>query len=410
MRTAPVEIVLRLPDRPQNACRVCKGPTSTVLDLGTVPIANHLTRDGDAPSHPLRLDFCERCCNLQLRDTLDKRGLFEHYLYETPDAPSLRAHYDKLHAYLVAHCDLDAGSFVVEAGSNTGAFLDSLISTTDRVLGVDPAKRIAAAAKVLTVGEYFTPRVAREIREWRGPAQVVVARHCMAHNAHPGPMLQAAQELLTLNGTLIIENAYAVGMIEQGDFSQVYAEHMYYWTARAMRRLLGKHGFCLVDCWPCDVQNGSMVYVARRTGQESDRLLDTLTRERIVLNTGTLDRFREHALDVSDSLGALVRDLRRSGHTVVAYGATAKATTLLNVAGLTDQDIAFCVDSTPAKHGLRLPGSRIPIVPESAAGEPDYFLLTAHNFRREIIDKVRASGNTHSRFIVAFPYVRVLDE
>ena len=57
------------------------------------------------------------------------------------------------------------------------------------------------------------------------------------------------------------------------------------------------------------------------------------------------------------------------------------------------------------KHSKFLPGSNIHIVDEDFAksNPPNYFLLTAWNYKDEIIKKVRESGNLDSIFIVPFP-------
>jgi hypothetical protein len=70
---------------------------------------------------------------------------------------------------------------------------------------------------------------------------------------------------------------------------------------------------------------------------------------------------------------------------IAAFGATAKATTLLHHFGLTDS-LAYCVDSTPAKQGRYLPGTTIPICDPSRLRDdpPAAVLLTAWNFESVI--------------------------
>jgi hypothetical protein len=92
------------------------------------------------------------------------------------------------------------------------------------------------------------------------------------------------------------------------------------------------------------------------------------------------------------------------------YGGSAKAATFINAVGITEEDIRFCADSTPEKLGLFLPGTGIEIRSESEAiaARPDYYLITAWNYRNELIAKVRAGGNLHSGFAVPFPEVQVI--
>jgi novobiocin biosynthesis protein NovU/D-mycarose 3-C-methyltransferase len=113
---------------------------------------------------------------------------------------------------------------------------------------------------------------------------------------------------------------------------------------------------------------------------------------------------------VRTELREVIRDIAGRGGTVYTYGATAKGNTLLNFVGLTSDDIALCVDSTPVKQGRFLPGSNIRVISEeeAAAHPPDYFLLTAWNYRDEIVKKVRDAGNSKTRFILPIPQVQLV--
>ena len=70
----------------------------------------------------------------------------------------------------------------------------------------------------------------------------------------------------------------------------------------------------------------------------------------------------------------------------------------------------ICIDSTDIKKGKYLPGSNIKIESEEFAlkNPPDYFLLTAWNYKEEIITKVRNAGNNDSIFIIPFPSLTIV--
>ena len=84
--------------------------------------------------------------------------------------------------------------------------------------------------------------------------------------------------------------------------------------------------------------------------------------------------------------------------TLAGYGAPAKATTLLNFCGLTVNKIGWVVDTTPAKQGRHIPGTRIPIVAPDDAPRPDVYLLLAHNYARQIM-----AANPGPSWIVPIP-------
>lgn len=107
---------------------------------------------------------------------------------------------------------------------------------------------------------------------------------------------------------------------------------------------------------------------------------------------------------------ALLSRLKAGGAKIAAYGAPAKGNTLLNAIGATTDLIEFTVDRNPAKQGLFLPGSGIPVLPVATLkeGKPDYVVILPWNLAEEIMAEhadLRAGG---TRFIVLLPLPRII--
>ena len=398
-------------------CRICDATTTEILDLGSSPPANGLKKSAGDPevAYPLVLEWCKRCGNVQLRDTLSAEELYRDYLYVTPQSSMLAAHYEYLSSYLLGNGYAYRDSFVVEPGSNAGYFLEHLRPKVGRVLGVDPARQISQMANdagIPTVCDFFSVESANRIAAEHGKAQLVVARHCLAHNESPHEMVEAAKTLLSEDGHFVIENAYVLNTLENSEFDQIYHEHMFYYSIRSMKALLKRHGMRLVDVMMTLVHGGSIVFVATSSSAATvNEAVDGYeSRERLFLNQRAFSKFAARAHEVRDRLAELVGELVQEGRTVYTYGATAKGNTLLNFADLTSAEIPHCVDNTAMKQGLFLPQSNIEIISEEAAtaDPPDYYLLTAWNYQDEIITKVRRAGNFDSKFIIPIPFVRIV--
>lgn len=399
------------------SCRICGAPTEEILDLGKTPPANSITDSPDTPleTYPLVLEWCAKCSNLQLRDCLASDDLYRNYLYVTPKSETLSKHYNYLQNYLVAQSYINDDSFVLEVGSNAGLFLKHIQPSVGRILGIDPAENIcklAVESGVPTICDFFSPASARAIAEQHGKPDLIVARHCFAHNCDPHPLITAAASLLGEGGHLVIENAYALNTIENNEFDQIYHEHMFYFSISSMVQLLRLHGMQLVDVVMSLVHGGSAIFVAKMSDETatSESTAQYLTRESHFMTRAALERFASNARMIGENLNSLIKDLHRAGKRIYTYGATAKGNTLLNFVGLTRSTITACVDSTPLKQGKFLPQSGIRIVSEEQGVEnpPDYYLLTAWNYKEEIIAKVRAGGNFHSKFIIPIPFVHIL--
>jgi novobiocin biosynthesis protein NovU/D-mycarose 3-C-methyltransferase len=383
-----------------------------------MPPANWLVDDPTAPEQtfPLKLEACDNCANLQLHDCLGADVLYSHYYYVTPESNMLSRHYDWLVRYLFENSYASKESNVVEIGSNRGAFLSRLIPAVKSALGVDPAEnvvRLANEHNVPTVCDFFNAESAERIAKERGRQDLIVARHCMAHNEYPQDMLDGVNALLTSDGILVIENNYAGRMVSDVEFDQIYHEHMFYYSLASLTALLERNGLRVIDVQISEVHGGSVLCFATPNTScrgVSPSVSAFARQEAPSLSKAMLMRFAARALEVRDKLRGTVRSLRGSGKSVAAYGATAKGSTLLNFCGLTARDIAVCGDSTPIKQGRYIPGVGVRIVPEDELlrDPPDYLLLTAWNYKDELIAKVRAMGANDVRFIVPFPDVYVV--
>jgi hypothetical protein len=101
--------------------------------------------------------------------------------------------------------------------------------------------------------------------------------------------------------------------------------------------------------------------------------------------SGLQHRSQRSAASLRDWLAAA----RAAGRTVLGYGAASRAVALLCQAGIDSDLLPGIVDASPAKRGLRMPGTDIPVLDTSAlrAQRPDSVLL----FVADLLTEVRAA-------------------
>lgn len=399
-------------------CRICgSAETRGVIDLGEMPLANRLKPAPDTPEKrfPLAVESCRDCGNLQLTHCVEASDLYDDYLYITPSSPSLEAHSVNLFYHMRAQGYLPDNAFLLEFGSNIGHFLKYAQSQVGRVLGIDPARAIvemANARGVPSVCEYFGPEVAKSTVAEHGRASIVAGRHCAAHNADPHALVTGARLALADRGVFVMENAYGLNTFLNGEIGQIYHEHMYYYTAWSVRRLFERNGLDLIDLLYSDIHGGSMVFFGAPKGSRPIRPIveATIAREQAILTDALFDLLPATLARWRSETRALLDRFKSNDRSVWLYGSSAKAATYINAVGITEADIPFCADSTEEKIGRYMPGTGIQIRTEAdaIAARPDYFLVTAWNYRNELIQKVRAGGNYHSGFAVPFPEVQVI--
>lgn len=409
--------------RRRTTCRLCGGKSlENVFSLTPTPPANAfvgaeaLHRVQDA--FPLDLHFCRGCAHLQLLDVVDPEILFENYVYVSGTSPVFVDHFKSYAASVVAATTPAAQSLVVDIGSNDGTLLRFFKQAGLRVLGVDPAKKIAAAATasgIETLPLFFTQALARTIRAERGAAAVVTGNNVFAHADDLRDILAGVRALLSPEGVFVFEVSYLADVYAKTLFDTIYHEHLAYHSVKPLRAFFSANGMELIDARRVDTHGGSLRGMARLSG--GSRKIGGSVAELIALEEKIgLDRpetFRGFAAKIDDlksSLQRLLRKIKNEGKTIAAFGAPAKATTLMYHFGLGRELIDFIVDDSPLKQNLYSPGLHLPVVPSSHIYEkkPDYLLILAWNFADSIIAKHAAFRRAGGRFILPLPEVQTL--
>ena len=92
-----------------------------------------------------------------------------------------------------------------------------------------------------------------------------------------------------------------------------------------------------------------------------------------------------------------------------AYGAAAKGNTLLNLLVSKSDLIPYVVNRNPAKQTRYMPGSRIPIVPESTLIEdrPDIVIIIPWNLRDGVTRQLGYVKDWNARFVTFVPELSV---
>lgn len=124
----------------------------------------------------------------------------------------------------------------------------------------------------------------------------------------------------------------------------------------------------------------------------------------------TYEAFQSRVAPIKDGLLAFLKEAKRDGKTVAAYGAAAKGNTLLNFCGVGTDLIDYVVDRNPHKQGHYLPGSKLPIYAPEKMDEtkPDYVLILPWNIKNEVVAANKRIGAWGGRFAVAVPELTVI--
>ena len=392
-----------------NNCRVCNSiDIKEVLDLGNQPPANSLHKDNSdkPPLVPLRLLFCKDCCAVQLGETVDPEYLFNEYVWVTGTSSTAELYSRDFTKNALEVSGLKEPS-VIEIASNDGTFLKCFQESGCEVLGIDPAKNIADEASsrgIPTLSEFFSSELASDLVKNKGKADIVFARNVIPHVKAIHSIIEGINILMDDESTGIIEFHEAGLILKELHYDSIYHEHLFYFSLKTISFLLEKYDLFVFDVMPSPISGGSWVIYFSKTKRTKSKELNQAELSEEELGINDLETWLQFSRNVKDhaiKIKSLLPERR-----IMAYGASARSSTLLNYCGIGASNLVAIIDKNPLKHNLLSPGVEIPIISyeeglEILKKEKDIFLL-AWNFEEEIIKDLRKDGFT-GNFIVPLP-------
>lgn len=403
-------------------CLICETPIEPFLNFGRMPIANGFLSPSDFANEyffELQAACCPCCAMVQLMERVDPRRMFHaEYAFFSSTSQRMAAHFQEFAGTVRAMLASEGQPFVVELGSNDGIMLQHFTSDGFKHLGIEPSANVAAVARergINTWVEFFNETIAERIVSEYGQADAILAANVMCHIPGLHSVAAGVKRLLKPQGLLVFEDPYWGDIVERTSYDQIYDEHVFYFSAAAVRYLFRTHGLELVDVQSQEVHGGSMRYVLAHAGSRvpSATVTQQLAKEETLalarISTG--ERFRQNVERSRDLLMTLLHQLRQNGKRVAGYAATSKSTTVINYCGITPDLLAYISDTTPLKQGKYSPGAHIPVRPhtEFAAAHPDFALLFGWNHAEEIFANEQAFRAGGGKWIVYVPQVKVLE-
>lgn len=407
-------------------CRFCQGTNlSKILDLGDVPLAGgFITEEGFQYEkyYPLSLNFCLDCYLVQVSAVISADKLFKNnYFFFSSAIGTLITHFEafakEIHERFLEKKDSPS---VLEIGCNDGVLLRPFSALGVRAIGVDPATNVVQKIDpkdATVVNDYFTEKVATDIKETHGKVDAIVSSFSFAHIDDMVDVMKGIDVLLNEDGVFIFEIYYLGILLEEMHYDMIYHEHMSYYSVITLKKFLARFDMEIFDVkYIPGVRSGSVRFYARRIGRRPEVIApivkDMIQRE---YEKG-LDKesaYFDYAKKVENTrtqLMELLGRLKKEGKTIIGYGASGRGTVIMNYCGIDNRYLDYVVDDAPSKHGFFTPGTHVPIKPWDFVGQtnfPDYAVLFAWSFTEEVLLKRQDYIEKGGKFIVPLPDVRI---
>jgi hypothetical protein len=389
------------------ACRACRDDNlTTVLDLGTLAVSDFVD-DPNAPLDraPLELVRCGDCGLVQLRHTVDRDRLYRTYHYRSGVNPVMVAALRDVVEDARRRVDLKPADWVLDVGSNDGTLLKHYPSWV-RPIGFEPSDVGPVPdrhKRAFTVRDFFPPtRYAVEPK----PCKIVTAVACFYDLDDPGAFLEEVKRWLHPKGVLVLQFQDLDSMVLAGAVDNVCHEHLTYWSATPLGRLLRGYGLRMVASGYSCINGGSVrLFIQHGYDPAPNRGTHGVRR----CADASLAGFAERAARNRIATVAYLQRLKTEGARVHGIAASTKFNTLSQYYGIGPDLIEAIGERSPAKVG-KYTVTGIPIVSEAAMREarPDYLFCCAWQFADAFAEREKALLEQGTKLIVPLPELKIV--
>ena len=405
-------------------CRFCENSELQVfLDLGMSPMANSFLKQSELNNaesfYPLCSYFCPDCYLVQLDEFEQPKNIFSNYAYFSSFSDTWNSHIESFVSKLISKFNLSKDKQIIEIASNDGYLLKHFKKHDFPVLGIEPAKNIAAVAEsngISTINKFFGIETAKELSSDGKKADVLIAFNVLPHVPNLNEFVKGLKILLNQKGLLVIQfSAYMMSLIKHAEFDMIYHEHFSYFSLYTLEKIFSEHELSIFDVEELPIHGGSLRLFISHKGnldfQKTENISKFLNKEKeFGLHDSLLYReFSKKIISVKQDIWNFFISSKCENKKIVCYGAPAKGNTLLNFCGIGKDFIDYTVDKNDHKQNLFLPGTHIPIFsPEKIKStKPDYLLILPWNLKKEIVSQMKDIRKWNGKFVTPIPEVKI---
>jgi hypothetical protein len=269
----------------------------------------------------------------------------------------------------------------------------------------DAVTRVAATGLLperATVAEYGSPHGG----SWLGiltqqglvpvgdgeQADVILDCFGLMHAADQREALAERAARLAPGGVLFLQYHSLNTILQCGQWNALRHGHYAYYSTTALNAMLAEVGLSPTRAWRFDLYGGTVLLAANRDTDgrgKADAAVSSLLEgdARIgVCDPRSFSDLQHKVLTHAKALHDWLLAERSAGSAVVGYGAASRAVALLRQAHVNRVLLPAVVDVSPAKQGLRMPGTDIPVIGPAQLVErrPDAVLLFIADLMAEV--------------------------
>ena len=352
-------------------CRHCKkNLTHKFLDLGFSPPSNAYIKFEDLNSlektYPLRIWVCNYCWLVQTEIYYEASDLFNsEYAYFSSTSSSMVNHAALYVKSITQKLGLNEKSLVLEIASNDGYLLKNFKEMNIPCIGIEPTESTANESRKIgieVIQEFFTEKIGNKLLSEGKLADLLIGNNVYGHVPDINGFTLGMKAALKFKGTITLEFPHILNLIKKNQFDTIYHEHFSYLSLFTVINIFKSSGLKIYDVEQLDTHGGSLRVYGCHDNDPRDicTSVEQLLRQEKnfkLQEIKTYVGFQDSINKIKNDFLLFLIDLKKKGCQVAAYGAAAKANTILNYAGVKTDLLPFICDAAISKQGKYMPGS-----------------------------------------------------
>ena len=385
-------------------CKILDEPITNFMSFGKMPIANGFLKKEQFDNEfffDMQIGFSNKISLFQLINHPKPEQMFNNqYPFFSGSSIFMRNHFRDYSNWLKKY--LKKNLNLIEIGSNDGTLLENFNNSNINAIGIEPSKNVyelSIKKKVKTYNNFFNTDIIGQFPKLINNVDVICAANVICHIPDLNNLIKTIDKFLDSKGVFVFEEPYLGSMYDKISFDQIYDEHIYMFSAAAVKKIFNIFDFELVDVLPQITHGGSLRYVvARKNKFEINKNVFNILDDEKRLNIDNIEGclvFKKKCEDSKSKINNKLKSYVKAGKRIVGYAATSKSTTILNYCDIGAETIEYICDTTEEKVGKFSPGKHIPIVSidHFRKDKPDIVYLFAWNHKNEIIEKENKINN-----------------
>ena len=401
-------------------CRNCNSKTLiNLFTLGKIRFTGKFPKLKEKiPFGELTLVMCSFCKLVQLKQNFDMRYLYnKDYGYRTGINLTMKNHVKKVVRNLTKKTKLKKGDDVLDIASNDGTLLKNYNRYNNR-WGIDPIiHKFKKEYKTMdfSISEFFNSKSLIK-KKSNVKFKIISALSVFYDLENPNDFLSDIKKVLHNDGIFYLEFADLMLILKNNMFDTICHEHLEYYSVTFINKLLKKHNLRIFDHNYNYINGGSSSYfichenAKYNSNKKKINKILSLEKKFGVEKLSTYKKFKKRIDKLKANLNILINKISKKNKTIHGYAASTKGNVLLQYFNINKKNIKYISDRNPKKKNLYSPGSNIKIISEAQSRKmkPDYYLVLAWHFKKEILLRENSIRKKGTKFIFPLPKIQII--